>query len=288
MVARVFEEVDSGPVRILAIGVAVFVTDGFVREVKTPPLSWIGPELARRVAVSDSPVLSDREVREANSTDGLNLIVWEAEPPSPTDIRPEVLHLIASDFVRCLRGFQLKEMIAARVANLASTRWALDAGGFFWDAASQRYVRSPGRPIEELCREPHVIGITRELEFEQPGSRIGSLFYSERATFGLTRSEQELLLAALETDSGTDQELARVLHLSVSVVKKNWLSIYRRVASAQPELIPGAVAEGDVPRRPPTERGKEKRRRLLAYLREHPEELRPVAKKLLPSARSQR
>src|SRR6185437_10143208 len=110
MVARVFEEVDSGPVRILAIGVAVFVTDGFVREVKTPPLCWIGPELARRVAVSDSPVLSDREVREANSTDGLNLIVWEAEPPSPTDIRPEVLHLIASDFVRCLRGFQLKEM----------------------------------------------------------------------------------------------------------------------------------------------------------------------------------
>ncbi|HEY1865951.1 MAG TPA: hypothetical protein VGG55_02680, partial [Candidatus Acidoferrales bacterium] len=122
-----------------------------------------------------------------------------------------------------------------------------------------------------------IVGITRELEFERLGSWVGSLFDYHPPMFGFSPSEQRLLLCALDGEMGTDQELCEKLRISLTTVKKMWLSIYDRVAEGMPEWIPDH-ARADMG---PPERGKEKRRRLLAYLREHPEELRPVSRKHL-------
>jgi hypothetical protein len=79
-----------------------------------------------------------------------------------------------------------------------------------------------------------------------------------------------LLLTALH--GGTDEELADELGISLSAVKKSWQLIYERVSGCDPELVPDAhLDEGN------SERGKTKKQRLLAYLREHMEELRPAA-----------
>ena len=48
------------------------LSEDFVRELKTSPGFWFGPELIRRIMRGNSPVLSDREVRVANSGNGLN------------------------------------------------------------------------------------------------------------------------------------------------------------------------------------------------------------------------
>src|SRR5258708_10636916 len=45
----VFEEAEEDRTRILAAGVSVFVNNDFVRWLKAPPFSWLGPELARRI-----------------------------------------------------------------------------------------------------------------------------------------------------------------------------------------------------------------------------------------------
>jgi hypothetical protein len=55
-----------------------------------------------------------------------------------------------------------------------------------------------------------------------------------------------------------------------------WRTIFNRAASRVPELSPDHLQMA--PRN--AERGKEKRRHLLAYLPEHPEELRPVSRRL--------
>ena len=86
------------------------------------------------------------------------------------------------------------------------------------------------------------------------------------------RSEQRLLSWALP--GATDEELTEMLGMSLSTVKKMWVSIYRRMEDGLPELIANQLPS-DIP---PTGRGREKRRRLLAYLREHPEEFRPVSR----------
>jgi hypothetical protein len=87
-----------------------------------------------------------------------------------------------------------------------------------------------------------------------------------------------LLSCALS--GATDEHLAEMLGTSLPAVKKLWVSIYQRVEDCLPELIPDPL-RSDLPL---SGRGREKRRRLLAYLREHPEELRPVSRKLLNGA----
>src|ERR1700726_4762022 len=78
-ITLVLEELDGAHATICFVGVAIFVSDDFVRELKRPPLRWFGPELARRIQGSNSPLLSDRQLREANSCgSGLTTITWEA------------------------------------------------------------------------------------------------------------------------------------------------------------------------------------------------------------------
>ena len=97
----------------------------------------------------------------------------------------------------------------------------------------------------------------------------------QRPAFGFRPSEQRLLAAALA--GGTDEELSKALMISLSAVKKTWQAIYERVAAVRP----GPTTADGPDRMHLRQRGKEKKHGLLAYLREHPEELRPVSRRLL-------
>ncbi len=105
------------------------------------------------------------------------------------------------------------------------------------------------------------------------GEVAGRLFDYQAAQIGFTSAEKRLLFSALA--GPTDEELARILSISLPTVKKTWLSIYNRVEDHIPDLIavlePTALTNG--------RRGREKRRGVLAYLRNHPEELRPTSGK---------
>jgi hypothetical protein len=70
--------------------------------------------------------------------------------------------------------------------------------------------------------------------------------------------------------------------ISLATVKKTWRSIYDRVAAFSPELIPGNLADDGA-----NTRGKAKKQRLIAYIREHPEELRPVSRTALRKGATQ-
>jgi hypothetical protein len=64
---------------------------------------------------------------------------------------------------------------------------------------------------------------------------------------------------------------------TVPAVKSTWRTIFTRVASRLPDLfeVTTQVDAGS------GKRGKERRRLLLAYLRDHPEELRPVSQRII-------
>lgn len=271
----VVEEKDARTTRMLAFATSVFVTDDFIREIKTPPLFWVAPELARRTTAGKSPVLSDTEVRAANSSQGLNVLVWEARLLQNAD-KSSIHRLLVEAYIQAHRGFLFKEMITAQSENAEMLQWSMEAGGLFWNAMTGTYVKSAPN-MESAHENPHIVGMTREIESQRPGTWVGTLFKYYPPRFGFSRSEQKLLESALEGDRGTDQQLAEHLGVSLTTVKKMWLSIYRRVAEHDPDAIPGFPrTEMDS-----SQRGKEKRRLILAYLRDHPEELRPVSLKLL-------
>jgi len=274
MTTAVFEELEKGRVTLAGVGVGVFVHDEFIRELKSPPQFWFGPELAKRTLRADSPVLSDREVREANSGEGLNELVWEALPRPGFAECSEMYHLMGRAYIEVLRGFRLKEMITAQAESPQRLQWAIDAGGLCWDPKASRYVKSINKGNGEFARSPHIVGITRELERGRPGSWVGTLFDYQPPLFYFSASEQRMLMRCMSTNTGTNSALAQELNVSLPTVKKMWLSIYERVAARIPEwMAEDAQSAAD------SKRGKEKRRRLLAYLQDHPEELRPVLRR---------
>ncbi len=275
----VVQDGDSPRTPICCVGVTVFVTEDFMQEMKTPPGFWVGPELTKRILCGNSPVLSDKQFRDANSCGGLNLVTWEGCFRSGYETNSEVTRYAMTKFVEIHSGFLLKEVTSPQVESVERLEWTIHTGGLLWNPKNSRYENSIQGDANEFIRKPHVVGTTRTVELERPGSFastwVGALFDYHPPMCGFSRGEQRLLQAALAWQSQTDQELSEKLGVSLPTIKKMWRSAYRRVTDRCPETIPTCE------RVETAERGKEKRRHLLAYLREHPEELRPVSQKRL-------
>jgi len=272
----VCEHKEGSQTVICAAGVSLFVTDDFVREVKSGPLFWLGPELAKRVARGASPVLSDRQMRESNSVGGLNLLVWEGCIRAEFGGDVEVQRSMINTFIRDHRGYLWKEVIGSQVVSAERLEWMVKTGGSLWNPEKARYVDLSGLNAAEVVKKPHVVGVMPGSEIAEDATWIGGLFDYAAPRFGFSQSEQKLVLAAMDGE-GTDIELASALRLSVPTIKNMWASIYRRVADDRPEIISESAHLGANA----SSRGREKRRRLLSYLREHPEELRPYSLRLV-------
>lgn len=273
--ARLFEESNGGTRRILGAGIGCFVQDDFLAEMKTPPFFWGVPELVRRHKRGQSPILSDREVRDANSQQGLSLFVWHSGLSIEDMRRPESMHIVPAAFVEAFLGYRLKELLQQTESweQFCGTR---AAGGHFVRSSDGRYAEMFDAVEADVAAKPLMCGLTRDLSRGQYASSwTASLFQYQPPRCCFSRGEQALLLAALR--GGTDEELSDTLHISLSAVKKTWRAIYDRVAACVPELVPNG-SEADFWAQ---SRGKEKKQRLVTYLRDHPEELRPVSRKLL-------
>jgi DNA-binding CsgD family transcriptional regulator len=267
--AVVFEDADDSQVRIMGAGVSVFVSHDFLHELKTPPFFWAGPEMSKRVLRGQSPLLSDKLVRQANADGGLNLVTWVGALHADYLQSLDANIAMFAAFVEEHRGFFLGEVVSQGM-SVEALAGSIRSGGLYFSPVHRRYVDSTDKPLHEVIVEPHIVGLTRQLAMARFGTWIGSLFAYQPPQFGFRPSEQRLLLAALQ--GGTDEDITETLKISLSAVKKTWRSIYDRVTSISPGLIPDKVPEESS-----SERGKEKKHRMLAYLREHLEELRPTA-----------
>ena len=94
----VSEETGPGSARTICSQIASFISDDFATELATPPLKWIGPELVNRCIHGPVPVLTDAEVRHANSTEGLNILVWPTGPRRRLQNFPELFRGVRSFF----------------------------------------------------------------------------------------------------------------------------------------------------------------------------------------------
>ena len=107
---------------ICFFGVSVFVRDDFLHEMKKPPHFWIGPELTRRMMEGESPLLTDKQLREANSRDGLNLVCLEGCFRPGYEGHREVQRYMMSTFIELHRGYLWKEVIGPQSGSLDHLR----------------------------------------------------------------------------------------------------------------------------------------------------------------------
>ena len=110
--------------------------------------------------------------------------------------------------------------------------------------------------------------MSRDSVRDAPYSVATAIYRYQAPVLRLSPAEQALLAEAL--DGKTDAELSSALGLSLEAVKKRWISIYARVETARPGILESPAAET-------ARRGPQKRHRVVAWVRSHPEELRPFA-----------
>jgi DNA-binding CsgD family transcriptional regulator len=255
--------------RIVSFGATIFATDEFCSAAESTLPPYLGVQIARYYLSRAAPVLQRENVARANAREGLNVVMcfegWELNGLSREQVLA-VREKQSEGFHLTHAGYRIKGVFADPIDD-EELHWMLDAGARVRRDYSS-YFQEHRVPTRDLPR-PWLVGLTKEEAWANPGSYLSSLFIHTPPRFHFNHSEQVLLRHALMGE--TSDELAASLSISPWTVKKRWQAIYERVGDVDRELLLPPVAHGPNI----TARGAERRRRLLHYLRQHPEELRP-------------
>ena len=269
MIAATVEERQSGRrPRIVAFAGTVFVSDAFMHEARRGREPYLISRLVElELRGRESPVLRRNAIARANAGDGLNTIILHAAPKTPEAGEPGYAYrfFLKEAIVWSHRGYRIKEGLQ-EVWSESDLEWVQAYQTLRSDYAG--YYRNAGCPIP--TPRPYLYGVTAEETLRNASSLAAPVFLYTPPRFYFPRGAQEILARAL--DGETDAALANSLHVSLATVKMRWRLIYERVEEIAPELFPQALGE-----QTETSRGKEKRRHIIEYVRNHPEELRPFA-----------
>jgi hypothetical protein len=269
MLSAVVEQCDPGtPTQIVGFGADVFVNDSFIEEARTrrePGLTScvIGRELSGKA----SPILRRDAIARANADNGLNVVVVNVATSRSLPARSSdyaIRYRVLEGFIWLHRGYLIKECLQ-EVWDETDSKWSRAVYGIVRTDYAEFYE---GMSNSGPRYRPYLVGITSEEALKNPGSVTAPVFLYSRPRLGFSPGAQELLARAM--DGETDIEVANALHLSLPAVKMRWRFIYERVASVAPELLPEPICQLSE-----SARGREKRRRIVEYVRNHLEELRP-------------
>lgn len=257
--------------RLQAWGVSIALDEATHRALQLHPEAQPPAHLARRIysGLMDGslPPLSDRDIGLANASGSLHLLSlhWDMKRRDLSD--PYVLSLLNVSNA-CFRaghtGFLTQSM---HFEGGTLDEPMVLAAGF----PARPYAEADHPPLQALPpeRRPMLFGITREAaRASLPGSSVRTVFEHQPPVFGFSARQRSLLWLALYDDS--DETLATRLGVSAHGIKKLWRGIYERIADQQPGFF-GDDDGSD------GKRGAEKRRQVLAYVRQRQEELRPWA-----------
>jgi DNA-binding CsgD family transcriptional regulator len=258
------------PANMEGFRLSVFVTDRFFSQFCASPRPYLSALSYERMLAGEDLVLSAKQLRTANSTTGLNLIVLHLglRNEDLSDARTaQMLAAGSAAFYFFHAGYRINAILN-EVYGPQSARY-MQLGGF---RLVHDFHRERPADFEDLppLHDPYLFMLRREWVEPAALHPLSQLFYAPVPRLHFSATERRVLEAALLNES--DLQIAGRLGMSVDNVKKTWQSVYQRAGRALPSLIPPRVFNSSA------SRGQEKRRHLLAYLRLHLEELRPASR----------
>ena len=243
--------------KIVGCGLGVFVQEAFAVREMTDPKPGLNSRILASIVNRKPVILSVTEIGAGNAVNGLSFVnlygTWREGALDPHQLA-EVHALLGTSFLEHLAGYRFERVLKEAVG-----------------AAAIAFARSVGtyRLVAEFAEAASALAVlTRESALAAPYSLAATLYRYRAPVLRLRPAEQTLLIAALS--GKTDSELSADLGLTVEATKKRWLSIFARVDQFLPEILNHTDPDG-------SGRGPQKRHRVLAYIRAHPEELRPFA-----------
>ena len=263
MEARTIVSMTDGVESVDAFGASVFLRPGLFDEWTARPHRGIVERIYRCVLASDSPLLTGRELPKANSGAGVDVCVLHfCERPVDlnTPVGQQLLAMGHAAFRDAHLGYHIRSIVHETFQPVHKA--LLLASGM-----AQLHECAP-QPTGD-CSDPRPstqVGMTRVQSLAEPaGSTISLLFRSEPPRYYFSASERRVLRAALAGRS--DADIAAQLLVTRDAVKKVWRNVFARVGEVANGSAPGASSP-----MPP------RRRQLLEYIRQHPEELRPFVR----------
>ena len=254
--------------RIQGWGVSIIVPPALRErlELDRAPRSHLARRAYAALLAGEVALLDDREIGRLNARGELVLLILHFVLRHFDLADPYVLKVIASanDSFRAFHdGYQWQAMYYENLASAAPI--ALQSG--FQSARFADEAELAGRPPDQ---RPALFALTREQALAQmPGTTARNCFEWQAPRFRLHATQRRLLYHALFDEH--DEALMALLDVSVHGLKKLWRGIYERIDDVEPEFF------GDAPGADEGKRGPEKRRQVLAYVRQRLEELRPWA-----------
>jgi hypothetical protein len=243
--------------KIVACGMGVFVTKAFADLEITTPRPGLNSRIIAGVASGESVVLSRTQIGAGNAGEGIDFVnmygTWR-DGIMNADQLAEAQALLGTSFVEHFAGYRFNRVLKEAIGQ---SRIAL--------------ARATGtyRIVAEFQESGSALAVvTRDSVLAAPYSVAATLYRYQAPVLRLRPAEQRLLAAALV--GKTDAELSADLGLSIEAIKKRWMSIFDRIDEFKPEILSRGEADSDG-------RGPQKRHRVVAYIRTHPEELRPFS-----------
>jgi hypothetical protein len=241
----------------IAFGSSVFVTAEFANREVQDPRPGLNSRVIASVVAGESSVLPETSLSGTSARNPLDVVIlgcnyrYEAMGSEQT-IQAEMTLPVA--FAESHVGYRLNRILLETVSERQYK--AHDSSGVW-------------RTVTKFPDCGHTLIILTEKEaFATSGSVAAPLFQYREPVLHLRDTEKQLLTEAMNGE--TDHELAARINLSLPSIKKRWASLFDRIADTRPDLLPDAKQRGLQ-----ESRGPQKRHRILAYVRSHPEELRP-------------
>jgi hypothetical protein len=241
--------------KIVACGMGVFVSRPFADSEIRNPRPGLNSRIIAGIAAGEPVVLNRTQIGAGNAGAGLDFVnmygTWR-DGIMNADQLAEVHALLGTSFVEHFAGYRFNRVLKEAIGH---SRIAL--------------ARATGtyRLVAEFQEsESALVVVTPESALMAPYSVAAKMYRYQAPVLRLRPAEQKLLAAAL--GGKTDAELSSDLALSIEAIKKRWMSIFARVDEFKPEVLGSAGPDSDG-------RGPQKRHRVVAYVRAHPEELRP-------------
>jgi hypothetical protein len=272
LIGGLIEDYDAtGERTVVAATFSGFVLPEFRHYYLDRPWPCLTNWLLLRCLKGESEIFLDRAAQaQGNLNRGLDLVMLDYIQTPMDFTSPEgrrIMTVFFPFFLSIHRGYNLNSMIVE--AGAVYGQMALSAGFKLY-----RMLDLDGDPPAEpvpsgAMTKRAVYFFQRDMITDTPPSTpVSAVFTYLPPLFRFTAGEQRMLLRAI--DGLTDEEIAGELRVSRDAVKQTWRSIYDHVTQVMPNLVDRGqmiAAEGG--------RGQEKRRRIVAYVRDNAQELRP-------------
>lgn len=257
MIEEVHNRTDDA-LLLSAVGASAFVTDDAITEFLTGEKPMGSLDMLLKAGRGEGGILArEADIAEGNAGGGLNLLVigFAHRYDNPEDPRCRALLARAiGHFVEAHSGFLLKQAAREDPEPIATV-----------------LISSGMREIRRYRLGELEFAVTHRRRDDAlpifPDSITAQIFAHTPPIIRFSPAQRTLLEFAGE--GLTDEDIASTMAISINTVKRMWKLIYERVEERAPQVI-GARQAGAA-----HVRGAERRRHLMSYLKQHPQELRP-------------